>query len=355
MNFDANVKTLIKTAYLFQILCCIFVIYAYNKSYNSDLPVVINTWNFLEANKRAWDVLKNGGSALDAIETGCTACEQLQCDGTVGYGGSPDENGETTLDAMIIDGMTMNIGAVAALRRIKDAISVARHVLERTKHTMLVGDQATEFAIKMGFKEETLSTNTSEHMWQQWKKQNCQPNFWMPNVTPDPRTSCGPYKPSANEYGNKLDDDTKFDKYNHDTIGMVAIDKFGYVAAGTSTNGARHKIPGRVGDGPIPGAGAYAEKDVGGAAATGDGDIMMRFLPSLKAVEELKRGLSAKVAARLALRDIIKYYEKQFSGAIVVLSITGELSAACYGMETFSYSVSYGEHASFINHVDCIK
>jgi len=106
-------------------------------------------------------------------------CEREQCDTTVGYGGSPDENGETTLDAMIMDGKTMNIGAVAALREIKDAISVAKHVLYNTKHTLIVGDQATNFAVSMGFKRESLSTTESQEIWQNWKNRNCQPNFWL--------------------------------------------------------------------------------------------------------------------------------------------------------------------------------
>lgn len=106
-------------------------------------------------------------------------CEREQCDGTVGYGGSPDENGESTLDALIMDGTTMNVGAVAALREIKHAISVARHVLENTKHTLLVGSQATDFAVMMGYQRETLQTEHSKELWEQWKTNNCQPNFWM--------------------------------------------------------------------------------------------------------------------------------------------------------------------------------
>lgn len=205
---------------------------------------------------------------------GCSVCEREQCDGTVGYGGSPDETGETTLDAMIMDGKTMNMGAVAALRNVKDAIAVAKHVLLYTKHSMLVGSQATDFAEQQGFKRETLTTNSSKDIWKSWTAKQCQPNFWT-NVTPNPQTTCGPYKP------NQVDRVTQkpqthqeysvigYGRYNHDTIGMIVIDRQGNIAAGTSTNGARHKIPGRVGDSPIPGAGSYADNDVGAAAATG--------------------------------------------------------------------------------------
>lgn len=152
----------------------------------------------------ALEVIQNvDRTAIDAIVEGCAVCEREQCDGTVGYGGSPDENSNVNLDAIIIDGYvrdhnlfvnhmflpqkvffflcskTMNIGAVASMRNVKNAIGVARHVLENTQHTLLVGDGATEFAIQMGFKNESLSTEHSEDLWRQWKSNRCQPNFWM--------------------------------------------------------------------------------------------------------------------------------------------------------------------------------
>uniref|UniRef100_A0A1Y1LW67 N(4)-(Beta-N-acetylglucosaminyl)-L-asparaginase n=1 Tax=Photinus pyralis TaxID=7054 RepID=A0A1Y1LW67_PHOPY len=141
-------------------------------------PLVINTWGFMEATKAAWTEISSGGSRLDALEVGCSKCEMLQCDGTVGFGGSPDENGETTLDALMFDGVTMDMGAVAGLRRVKNVISVARRVLEHTSHSLLVGSLATKFAKQMGFKEESLSTNNSLSMWKQWMVNRCQPNFW---------------------------------------------------------------------------------------------------------------------------------------------------------------------------------
>lgn len=118
-------------------------------------------------------------SALDAVEAGCKVCEQLQCDGTVGFGGSPDENGQTALDAMIMDGESMNVGAVANLQNIKDAISVARHVLDHTSHSLLVGSAATQFAVSMNFRSEALNTTKSNEIWKDWETNNCQPNFWM--------------------------------------------------------------------------------------------------------------------------------------------------------------------------------
>ncbi|KAL0839356.1 hypothetical protein ABMA28_016091 [Loxostege sticticalis] len=233
----------------------------------------------------------------------------------------------------------MNVGAVGALRGIKDAISVARHVLEHTKHSFLVGELATQFAVEMGFHRETLVTPQSKEMWKKWfNEDHCQPNFWM-NVKPNPKKSCGPYsKQPSKKYDEDIEGHMKVDRYNHDTIGMVAIDKNGDVAAGTSTNGAKFKIPGRIGDSPIPGSGAYADNTVGGAAATGDGDIMLRFLPSFLAVEEMRRGSSPTSAARVAVERIVAYYP-DFMGAVVALSKVGKHGAACHGITSFPYVV----------------
>lgn len=319
-------------------------------------PIVINTWNFTNANSRAWKELSRQHSALDAIEHGCSQCEIDRCDGTVGWGGSPSETGEVTLDAMIMDGETYDVGAVGGLRRIKNAISVARLVLERTNHTLLVGDMATNFAVSLGFKEESLSSKESRRMVSEWRNGSCQPNYWK-NVSPDPRTSCGPYHliPLTNE--GKFNTDTKpvssnlFEEIQiqdigntskgHDTIGMVALDSKSRLASGTSTNGLRHKILGRVGDSPVPGAGSYAAGEVGAAAATGDGDIMMRFLLSYQAVENLRQGMSADDAARdVILRQIKRTGRPYPEAAVIVLSKDGTYGAACCGLSRFPFVVS---------------
>ncbi|RWS03561.1 putative N(4)-(beta-N-acetylglucosaminyl)-L-asparaginase-like protein, partial [Dinothrombium tinctorium] len=302
-------------------------------------PMVINTWAFEKANAAALDVLKKGGSALDAIEAGCSQAEEDISIQSVGRGGSPDESGETTLDALIFDGPSHKAGAVGDLRRIPHAISVARKVLEHTKLTLLVGDQATKFAVQMGFKEQSLTTNRSREMWEQWRTNKCQPNFWM-NVKPDPKTSCGPYKPLPNAYPHEINQTSSLvDENNHDTIGIVVIDNKGHMAVGTSTNGLKFKIPGRVGDSPIPGAGAYVDQNVGGAAATGDGDIILRFLPTYQAVESLRHGLSPMKAAEDAIRRIADKYPNN-EVALVVASINGDYGAACYGFGEFPFSVS---------------
>lgn len=224
------------------ILLLIFLI----QSTNANLQFVINTWPFTQATEKAWQTLSTTDDALLAVEQGCTECEKDRCDGTVGFGGSPDENGESVLDALIMDGVTHRAGSVAGLRRVKNAIGVARAVMTYTKHTLLVGDLATQFAIEMGFKEEDLHSNESINQWIEWKNDKCQPNFRV-NVKPDPAESCGPYKPDISrkidmKYQQGLK--TKIGKGWHDTIGMIAVDSNGDIAVGTSSNGATFKVPG---------------------------------------------------------------------------------------------------------------
>ncbi|CAC5359607.1 AGA [Mytilus coruscus] len=304
------------------------------------LPIVINTWFVSNATNAAWEELTvHGGSAVDAVVAGCSQCEASQCRGTVGFGGDPDENGETTLDAMIMDGYFDSLPPVAALRMVKPAIAVARAVMDYTEHTLLVGDQASLFAKDMGFTVETLTTNKSYIDWKNWIDNKCQPNFRQ-NVIPNPKTSCGPYKPKE-RIEQHLNNRMNFgiSPNNHDTIGMIAIDKNGNISAGTSTNGLSHKVPGRVGDSPLMGAGSYAMNGAGGAACTGDGDIMMRFLPSFQAVMMMKSGMEPSLALKAAMAPIIQYYPS-FFGAMIAVSSNGTFAAVCHGYKTFPFCVA---------------
>uniref|UniRef100_A0A7I4CVK8 beta-aspartyl-peptidase n=1 Tax=Physcomitrium patens TaxID=3218 RepID=A0A7I4CVK8_PHYPA len=206
-----------------------------------ELPIVISTWAFVDAVRAAAQhVIKEGGSAVNAVVRGCTVCEVLQCDGSVGYGGSPDEAGETTLDAMVMDGTAMDVGAVGALRSVKRAIETARLVMEHTEHTLLVGSQASAFSLSLGLPGPTnLSTDDSLQAWSQWEKGGCQPNFWR-DVIPDSTSACGPYKVSALMSGqgdrsrvgggisgkHRKSSFSKATGYgNHDTISMAVIDR----------------------------------------------------------------------------------------------------------------------------------
>lgn len=342
---------------------------------------MVNTWRFVSANERAWNELIGGSSALDAIEQGCKQCEVDQCDGTVGYGGSPSggSGGVVSLDAMIMDGETYDAGAVAALSDVRNAIGVARAVMEHTNHTLIAGTGAKEFAIQMGFPLESSETAQSEAMYTAWLANNCQPNYWI-NVRPDPKTSCGPYEPKQvgaarntihsrkTSEANKLRYDfSKIDssrinstsairglEVGHDTIGMVAIDDQGRIASGTSTNGLKFKIPGRVGDSPIIGAGSYAAKDAGAAAATGDGDSMMRHLLSYAAIEKLRQGVSAEQAALDAVNQMTRRTGRPHPHAgVIVLAKNGQYGAACSGFDTFQYVVSDASRQQQVISIKC--
>lgn len=208
-------------------------------------------------------------------------------------------------------------------------------MLHHTHHSILVGENATNFALKLGFKKQSLSSPRSIAIYKDWIRSKCQPNFWknMINST----KQCGPYQPEKDKelspesfsWSNNL---------NHDTIGMIALDSCGRMAVGTSTNGATHKIPGRSSDSAIPGSGAFVDNDVGGAVATGDGDVMMRFSPSFLAVELMRSGATPTEAAERALTRISNKYPFM-SGAIVTASNSGKYGAACYGFSEFAYSV----------------
>ncbi|CCI49305.1 unnamed protein product [Albugo candida] len=313
---------------------------------------VINTWSFTDATKSAFDVLANSkhhpgdvNNVLDAIVAGCNRCEIDQCDHTVGYGASPDTNGETTLDAMILDGTYKQMGAVGQLRRVKAAIKVARAVLHYSAHSILVGDGALQFAKVMGFQEESLTTSFSETLFRNWQHAKCQPNYFR-NVYLQ-NSSCPPYRPIAydGDMQSHPAEDTASQSLvaesNHDTIGIVVLDSHGNMGAGTSSNGANHKIAGRVGDATIPGAGAYVDSKIGGAAATGDGDIMMRFLPSSQAVQHMANGFHPRVACHKALSSIGAIYPN-FKGGLVCLNRFGEYAGVGYGWN-FTFSVQTSE------------
>ncbi|XP_054814131.1 probable isoaspartyl peptidase/L-asparaginase 3 isoform X2 [Prosopis cineraria] len=248
---------------------------------------------------------------------------------------------------MVMDGLTMEVGAVAAMRYVKDGIKAARLVMQHTKHTLLAGEKASEFAISMGLPGPTnLSSTESINKWGKWKDDKCQPNF-RKNVLPI--NNCGPYHPTNSlELSEEICSNTAHMQdinsllphvglHSHDTISMAVIDKMGRVAVGTSTNGATFKIPGRVGDGPIVGSSAYADNEVGACCATGDGDVMMRFLPCYQVVESMRLGMEPKSAAQDAIARIARRFP-DFVGAVVAVNKKGEHAGACHGW-TFTYSV----------------
>lgn len=335
-------------------------------------PVVVNTWSgsFSKATQKGFDTLVRTNDPVYAIVEGCRVCQSLQCDFSVGFGGSPDESGDTTLDAMVIDGHTMKMGAVGFLRGVKDAIGVAYEVYRRTEMTLLAGEGATSFAKAMGFQVlPNLETPYSEGIFNKWKASSCQPNYWVPGtVSPNPLQSCGPYAP-LNISNNNINNIVEHNKVahlsrnkkvsssssslhpsrvssrvslahelNHDTIGMVAVSASGHFAAGVSTNGLTHKIVGRVGDSPLPGAGAFADSDAGGCAETGDGDIMLRFSPCALVVEWMRGGMHPADATKKIITRIASFFPTGFVGGIVAVDTKGRIGAAAYGW-TMTYSI----------------
>lgn len=250
----------------------------------STLPIVISTWDFgIAANKAAWDVLEKGGRALDAVETGVRVPEADMNNHTVGRAGYPDRDGHVTLDACIMDEFG-NCGSVAAIENIAHPISVARLVMEKTPHVMLVGDGATQFAVEQGFKREKLLTPESEKAWKEWLK-------------------TAKYSPVMN-IENKQH--APGNQYNHDTIGMLAIDAKGNISGACTTSGMAFKLHGRVGDSPIIGAGLYVDNEVGGATSTGVGEEVIRNVGSFLVVELMRQGLSPEDACKEAVNRIIK-------------------------------------------------
>ena len=233
-------------------------------------PVIISTWNFgIKANEAAWKLLSNRGSSLDAVEQGVRVIEDDPTITSVGYGGLPDEDMKVTLDACIMD-WRGNCGAVGCLENIKNPISVARKVMERTKHVMLAGDGAYKFALAQGFKPMDLLTDQSREKWLEWKEKNS--DNWLP-------------KHDMNDLNG-----------DHDTIGMLAIDSNGKISGAVTTSGLAWKIHGRVGDAAIIGAGLYVDGKVGAAASTGLGEANIRIVGSNLVVEGMRNGMNPQEA-----------------------------------------------------------
>jgi N4-(beta-N-acetylglucosaminyl)-L-asparaginase len=280
-------------------------------------PFILTTWDFGPgANAVGWPMLASGASAIDAVEAAINHVELLG-DYWVGAGGVPNEVGETTLDAMIMWGPTHDLGAVGCLKRVKKAISVARAVMEKTQHSLIVGDDATRFAARMGFTETSLTSVVSQQAWDKWAAKGERTNAFDPEPIRTAEALAG-----------------------HDTVGSIALDAAGNLCVGCSTNGREFKIPGRVGDSPIAGAGAYVDQAVGGAVATGNGDVMMRFLPTYHAVELMRGGMAPQAAAEAAIKRI-EDAGYSIGGGIAVIRRDGVHGGAKTGWEDtqFSYSV----------------
>jgi len=275
-------------------------------------PIVLSTWRFgIEANTAAWEILSKNGRALDAVEAGVKIPEGDPNERSVGYGGRPDRDGKVTLDACIMDEFS-NIGSVACLEHIKHPISVARAVMEKTPHVMLVGKGALQFALSQGFKKENLLVEESEKEWKEWLKTS-------------------QYKPIANIE-------------NHDTIGMIALDANGNLSGACTTSGMAFKMHGRVGDSPIIGAGLYVDNEIGAATATGHGEEVIRITGCHLVVELMRQGLSPQKACEEAVMRIVKLTQnrgkelKDIQVGFIALNKKGEYGSYCI-QGGFNYAV----------------
>ena len=288
-------------------------------------PRVVSTWDFgVAANQAAWQVIGKGGTVLDAVEAGARVPEADPKNHSVGRAGYPDRDGRLTLDASIMDG-NGDCGAVAAIEHIAHPISVARRVMEKTPHVLLVGDGALQFAIEQGFPKEELLTPESRKAWQDWLK--------TANYEPSANSEVKTYEASP----SKVRGDAK----NHDTIGMLAIDAQGNLAGACTTSGMAWKLHGRVGDSPIIGAGLYVDNEIGGATSTGVGEEVIRNCGSFLVVELMRQGHSPEDACRAAVERILKRrpdLAKDTQVGFLALNRHGDVGAWAI-QKGFSYAV----------------
>jgi isoaspartyl peptidase/L-asparaginase-like protein (Ntn-hydrolase superfamily) len=271
----------------------------------NSFPIIISTWEHgLPANEAAWEILSKGGSSLDAVEAGVRVPEADPKVITVGFGGIPDSKGKVTLDACIMDEKG-RAGSVACVEHIKHPISVARLVMEKTPHVMLVGKGALKFALDNGFEKENLLTPQMKKAWKKWKERK------------------GEFSTKINIENQVLE--------NHDTIGMLAIDKDGRISGACTTSGMGYKMPGRVGDSPIIGAGLFVDGEVGGAAATGSGELVMKTLGSFLVVELMRNGKSPTEACEEAVHRIAKKIPdyQQHQVGFIALDKSGGYGSYC--------------------------
>lgn len=283
---------------------------------------VVASGNGLRATDKAMELLRQGTDPLDAVIAGVNIVEEDPEDRSVGYGGLPNEEGVVELDASVMHGPTHNAGAVASLRNIKTPSRVAKLVMERTDHALLVGQGALKFARAHGFPEENLLTDRAREIWLRWKETLSERDNWFP---PKMDKLAAELQPYISSYG---------------TINCIARDAAGHLAGVTTTSGLAFKIPGRVGDSPIIGAGLYVDNDVGAAGSTGRGEANILTCGSYMVVQFMAAGLSPEEACLRALKKIAEKTKLQphlldeagrprFGLNFYAINKKGEFGSAC--------------------------
>lgn len=294
---------------------------SHEENSSSIVPRVVSTWNHgIAANAAAWGVLSKGGKALDAVEKGVMVTEVDLTNRSVGIGGRPDASGHVTLDACIMDERS-RCGSVAYLEGIKHPISVARSVMETTQHVMLVGKGAYEFACSQGFEKSKTPLKEVKDDWKKWVKEEKE-------------------KAKRPEINHE----------NHDTIGMIAIDAQGNLSGSCTTSGWAYKMPGRVGDSPIIGAGLFVDNEVGAACATGLGEAIIRIAGSHTVVEAMRYGATPQEACEMAVKRIIEKHD-DLTGlqcGFIAMNKNGEVGA--YSVYNgFNYALKDNEREEMVD------
>lgn len=288
----------------------------------ADVPLIVTSHSNdtgRQAMEVGWEVLAAGGRAIDAVEQATNVIEVDPDDMSVGYGGLPNEEGVVQLDASVMDGRTYNAGAVASLEGIKTPSSVARLVMERTDHVMLVGPAALRFAKSFGYVEEELLTERAREEWLKWREERGDDDWGPPDhLRGLPETEASRPGPAVHEHG---------------TVNVLAVDAEGDVAGITSTSGLSWKIPGRIGDSPIIGAGLYVDNDVGAAGATGRGEDVIKSCATYYIVMRMAAGRSPQEACEDALEMIRRKYRNVNPNFMpgekfVAINKSGEIGAA---------------------------
>ncbi len=273
-------------------------------------PILISTWRFgLPANAAGWPHLLRPGGVLDALEQTCIACELDPNVNSVGVGGLPDASGEVSLDGAIMFSPARSAG-VAYIRKYPHPVSIARRVMEKTPHKLLVGDGAERFAAREGFTPAQLLTDSARARWEEWKRTG--------QSVADPHA----YKPPVLVDGDR--------NPPHDTIGVLAMDSLGAIGAACSTSGRAFKLPGRVGDSPLIGHGLYCDPKAGAAVATGTGELMIGVAASFLVVERMRAGDRPIDAIRHVLNRVIESYPNLGESdqcALIALGIDGKVAS----------------------------
>lgn len=293
--------------------------------------IAIATWKFGQiAVEAAATVFARGGSAMDAVVAGAQAVEDDPSVNSVGLGGLGDSAGVVTLDACVMDGRTLACGGVANVENIRHASALARRVMERTPHVLLVGHGAQQFGLQQGFPLEPLHTANSVSEWER-RKADAAPGRLFPHP------------------GAVLEED-------HDTVTVLARDARGDLAGCCTTSGLAFRVPGRVGDSPIIGAGLYADNEVGVAGATGVGEEIVRVCGSAIVIETMRAGSSAQVACETAARRVITVAKRRGVPAahlaFLALDRDGVPGACCTEGSNFHYAIAQGGTVKIVKAVE---